>query len=130
MLKRQQVVLMHCVGYSLLTRLYSDDQLVSLDLIRTEDVARNILELDSHFSLSFVEGCNKYRSKIYFAVQGLVAQWITRLPTEQEIPGSNPGKLAILLQILRTFSTTHDEGNALPTFVVDVHHSKCVCRSH
>ena len=25
---------------------------------------------------------------------GLVAQWITRLPTEQKIPGSNPGKIA------------------------------------
>ena len=25
--------------------------------------------------------------------RGLVAQWITRLPTEQKIPGSNPGKL-------------------------------------
>ena len=25
---------------------------------------------------------------------GLVAQWITRLPTEQKIPGSSPGKIA------------------------------------
>ena len=24
---------------------------------------------------------------------GLVAQWITRLPTEQKIPGSSPGKI-------------------------------------
>ena len=24
---------------------------------------------------------------------GLVAQWITRLPTEQKIPGSSPGKV-------------------------------------
>ena len=27
------------------------------------------------------------------AVPGLVAQWITRLTTDQKIPGSNPGKL-------------------------------------
>lgn len=26
---------------------------------------------------------------------GLVAQWITRLTTDQKIPGSNPGKLVI-----------------------------------
>ena len=25
-------------------------------------------------------------------LQGLVAQWITRLPTEQKIPGSSPGE--------------------------------------
>ena len=25
--------------------------------------------------------------------QGLVAQWITRLTTDQKIPGSNPGKV-------------------------------------
>ena len=25
--------------------------------------------------------------------RGLVAQWITRLPTEQKIPGSSPGKI-------------------------------------
>ena len=28
---------------------------------------------------------------------GLVAQWITRLPTEQKIPGSSPGKVELLL---------------------------------
>ena len=28
---------------------------------------------------------------------GRVAQWITRLPTEQKIPGSNPGALESLL---------------------------------
>ena len=27
--------------------------------------------------------------------RGLVAQWITRLPTEQKIPGSSPGKVDI-----------------------------------
>ena len=26
-------------------------------------------------------------------MQGLVAQWITRLTTDQKIPGSNPGKV-------------------------------------
>ena len=26
---------------------------------------------------------------------GLVAQWITRLPTEQKIPGSSPGKVGL-----------------------------------
>ena len=31
--------------------------------------------------------------------RGLVAQRITRLPTEQKIPGSNPGKLVIILVI-------------------------------
>ena len=28
---------------------------------------------------------------------GLVAQWITRLTTDQKIPGSNPGKVDFLL---------------------------------
>ena len=27
-------------------------------------------------------------------MKGLVAQWITRLTTDQKIPGSNPGKVA------------------------------------
>ena len=26
-------------------------------------------------------------------MKGLVAQWITRLTTDQKIPGSNPGKV-------------------------------------
>ena len=30
-------------------------------------------------------------------VIGLVAQWITRLTTDQKIPGSNPGKLVKFL---------------------------------
>ena len=30
---------------------------------------------------------------------GLVAQWITRLPTEQKIPGSTPGELDIFFFI-------------------------------
>ena len=28
---------------------------------------------------------------------GLVAQWTTRLPTEQKIPGSNPGEFVIFI---------------------------------
>ena len=28
---------------------------------------------------------------------GLVAQWMTRLTTDQKIPGSNPGKLVLFL---------------------------------
>lgn len=28
---------------------------------------------------------------------GLVAQWITRLTTDQKIPGSNPGKVDFLM---------------------------------
>ena len=28
-----------------------------------------------------------------------MAQWITRLPTEQKIPGSNPGTLNMLLSV-------------------------------
>ena len=28
---------------------------------------------------------------------GLVAQWITRLTTDQKIPGSDPGKLVLIL---------------------------------
>ena len=31
---------------------------------------------------------------------GLVAQWITRLPTEQKIPGSSPGKIDIFFVII------------------------------
>ena len=30
---------------------------------------------------------------------GLVAQWITRLTTDQEIPGSTPGRLDIMVFI-------------------------------
>ena len=36
-------------------------------------------------------------NRIYFKFavypNGFVAQWITRLPTEQKIPGSTPGRL-------------------------------------
>jgi hypothetical protein len=35
---------------------------------------------------------NQSTSKLY----GFVAQWITRLTTDQEIPGSTPGKLDLL----------------------------------
>ena len=31
---------------------------------------------------------------------GLVAQWITRLTTDQKIPGSNPGKLELFSSFL------------------------------
>ena len=31
--------------------------------------------------------------------RGLVAQWITRLPTEQKIPGSNPGGVVIIANL-------------------------------
>ena len=31
--------------------------------------------------------------------QGLVAQWITRLTTDQKIPGSNPGKFEAFHEI-------------------------------
>ena len=33
--------------------------------------------------------------------RGLVAQWITRLPTEQKIPGSSPGKIGYFFSLLR-----------------------------
>ena len=33
----------------------------------------------------------------FWTSAGLVAQWITRLTTDQKIPGSNPGKLVLLL---------------------------------
>ena len=36
---------------------------------------------------------------------GLVAQWITRLPTEQKIPGSSPGKIAYFWSILFDFTS-------------------------
>ena len=32
------------------------------------------------------------------SISGRVAQWITRLTTDQEIPGSNPGMLEFFLQ--------------------------------
>ena len=38
------------------------------------------------------EGCPRICTK-GSNVRGLVAQWITRLTTDQKIPGSNPGKL-------------------------------------
>ena len=38
---------------------------------------------------------NKMGRGVKIQSQGLVAQWITRLTTDQKIPGSNPGKVAI-----------------------------------
>ena len=35
--------------------------------------------------------------------QGLVAQWITRLTTDQKIPGSNPGKVEFFFISFFTF---------------------------
>ncbi len=35
-----------------------------------------------------------------FDCSGLVAQWITRLTTDQKIPGSNPGELVVLSRSL------------------------------
>ena len=37
---------------------------------------------------------------------GLVAQRITRLPTEQKIPGSNPGKLVVLLLLVDVYKSS------------------------
>lgn len=31
--------------------------------------------------------------------KGLVAQWITRLTTDQKIPGSNPGKVGFFISL-------------------------------
>ena len=36
-------------------------------------------------------------------ITGLVAQWITRLTTDQKIPGSNPGKVVFCLSCLVLF---------------------------
>ena len=36
---------------------------------------------------------NKTGRGVKIHSQGLVAQWITRLTTDQKIPGSNPGKV-------------------------------------
>lgn len=46
---------------------------------------------------------------------GLVAQWITRLPTEQKIPGSNPGKLELFSRVLLQQVTTLITG--IPLFL-------------
>ena len=40
------------------------------------------------------------------AGRGRVAQWITRLTTDQKIPGSNPGVLAVK----HTFRLLHTQG--------------------
>ena len=37
---------------------------------------------------------------------GLVAQWITRLTTDQKIPGSNPGELDYLSSYFETSTCT------------------------
>ena len=44
------------------------------------------VEEQTRFHLQYHHVFNVYQ-------EGLVAQWITRLTTDQEIPGSNPGKL-------------------------------------
>ena len=36
---------------------------------------------------------DKYLCIASLSIEGLVAQWITRLTTDQKIPGSNPGEL-------------------------------------
>ena len=36
---------------------------------------------------------SNWHNSMLFHRSGLVAQWITRLPTEQKIPGSSPGEL-------------------------------------
>ena len=44
----------------------------------------------------------------FFVKRGLVAQWITRLTTDQKIPGSNPGKLGLTIFVLLI---THSNDN-------------------
>ena len=38
-----------------------------------------------------------FHTILHMINSGLVAQWITRLPTEQKIPGSSPGKVDSIL---------------------------------
>ena len=54
---------------------------------------------------------HSYKSGVWFGskigwalIAGPVAQWITRLTTDQKIPGSNPGKVVILI-IFSLFGT-------------------------
>ena len=49
----------------------------------------NIMLLRLKFSLTVLLVLDHYCG----LHRGLVAQWITRLPTEQKIPGSSPGKI-------------------------------------
>ena len=45
---------------------------------------------------------------------GPVAQWITRLPTEQKIPGSNPGWFEIFHYPESDLNLTHNLSDLLP----------------
>ena len=41
----------------------------------------------------YVTDVTDFRGVTYMNMHGFVARWITRLTTDQKIPGSNPGKL-------------------------------------
>ena len=57
---------------------------------------RNIL---SHTKLDFIP--NIYCHECLHKIGGLVAQWIRQLTTNQEIPGSSPGKVVLFCLMLR-----------------------------
>ena len=57
---------------------------------------RNIL---SHTKLDFIP--NIYCHECLHKILSLVAQWIRQLTTNQEIPGSSPGKVVLFCLILR-----------------------------
>ena len=47
--------------------------------------------LQTIFNLQHLKIISKFNGFIY--ISGLVAQWITRLPTEQKIAGSSPAEV-------------------------------------
>ena len=48
-----------------------------------------------------VDSVSIKKRDLYDVIVGPVAQRITRLPTEQKIPGSNPGRIALLLRKIK-----------------------------
>ena len=46
---------------------------------------------------------NRFRSVVQYISKGPVAQWITRLTTDQKIAGSNPARIEIFFSVIENF---------------------------
>ena len=68
------------------------------------------------YILIMIDKCNTVR-KCTVGKRGSVAQWTTRLPTEQKIPGSTPGRLVTRRIIYLTHSTSFRPSYFCTTFL-------------
>ena len=68
----------------------------SLAIVRFGGKARNITA-SVNIHCFYVNTLKTAKGLLICGMRGPVAQWITRLPTEQKIPGSNPGRFETFL---------------------------------